>query len=157
MVGIKTLNLNIIQYTKITNEADKGTSHGVTHHLAKQCQKILQSDSQTFQTNISLKITSCTIFNRNTVKVSYSWRPNVGSIIKSHNKKLANAENKQTKHLTVEKSKNVRWKINVDLRISYTNVQLQQHVIDEKVTLSNDIIITKGMQMRHHYQNTSGK
>ena len=38
------------------------------------------------------------IFNRNTVKVSYSCTPNVGSIIKSHNKKLTNAENKQTKH-----------------------------------------------------------
>ena len=38
------------------------------------------------------------IFSRNTVKVSYSCTPNVGSIIKSHNKKLTNAENKQTKH-----------------------------------------------------------
>ena len=28
------------------------------------------------------------IFNRNTVKVSYSCTPNMGSIIKSHNKKL---------------------------------------------------------------------
>ena len=34
------------------------------------------------------------IFNRNTVKVSYSCTPNVGSIIKSHNKKLTNAEKK---------------------------------------------------------------
>ena len=34
------------------------------------------------------------IFNGNTVKVSYSCTPNVGSIIKSHNKKLTNAENK---------------------------------------------------------------
>ena len=36
--------------------------------------------------------------------------------------------------VTVEKSKNVRWKVNVDLRISYTNVQLQQQVIHEKFT-----------------------
>ena len=70
----------------------------------------------------------------------------------------------------LEKSKIVRWKVNADLRISYTNVQLQQQVIHErftqvqqKVTLSNDITITRNhlkienMQMRHHYQNTSGK
>ena len=37
-------------------------------------------------------------FNRNTVKVSYSSTPSVGSIIKSRNKKLTNAEKKQTKH-----------------------------------------------------------
>ena len=50
----------------------------------------------------------------------------------------------------LEKSKIVRWKVNADLRISYTNVQLQQQVIHErltqvqqKVTLSNDITITR--------------
>ena len=37
------------------------------------------------------------ILNRNTVKVSYSCMPNVGSIINSQKKKLTNAENKQTK------------------------------------------------------------
>ena len=51
---------------------------------------------------------------------------------------------------TVEKSKNVRWKVNVDLRVSYANVQLQQQVkqekftkIQQKVTLSKGITITK--------------
>ena len=43
------------------------------------------------------------IFNRNTVKVSYSCRPNVGSIIKSHNKKLANAQNSHTNDCTCSK------------------------------------------------------
>ena len=38
------------------------------------------------------------IFNKNTVKISYSCTPNVGSIIKSLNKKLTNGENKQTKN-----------------------------------------------------------
>ena len=38
------------------------------------------------------------MFNRNTIKVSYSSTPNVGSIIKSYNKKLTNAESKQIKH-----------------------------------------------------------
>ena len=47
----------------------------------------------------------------------------MGSILMSHNRKLTNAKNKQTKLVTVEKSKNVRCKVNVDLRISYTNVQ----------------------------------
>ena len=46
----------------------------------------------------------------------------MGSIIKSHNTKLTNAENKQRKIVTVEKRKNVRWKVIVDLKISYTNV-----------------------------------
>ena len=47
-------------------------------------------------------------FNRNTVKLSYSCMPNMGSIIKSHNKNLTNAENKQTKHCNCRKSKNIR-------------------------------------------------
>ena len=42
------------------------------------------------------------IFNRNTVKVSYSCAPNVGSIIKSHNKKVTNAENKVICYITAE-------------------------------------------------------
>ena len=41
------------------------------------------------------------IFNRNTVKVSYSCTTNVGSIIKS--KKLTNSENKQTKDCNCRK------------------------------------------------------
>ena len=45
------------------------------------------------------------IFNRSTVKVSYSCTPNVGSIIESHNKKLINAENKQTKDCSWRKKK----------------------------------------------------
>ena len=43
------------------------------------------------------------IFNRNTVKVSYYCTPIVGSIIKSHNEKLTNAANKQTKHCNCRK------------------------------------------------------
>ena len=43
------------------------------------------------------------IFNRNTVKRSYSCTPSVGSIIKSHNKKLTNVEKKQTKHCNSRK------------------------------------------------------
>ena len=43
------------------------------------------------------------IFNRNTVKVSYSCTPNVGSIIKSHNKKLTNTESKQMKDCNCRK------------------------------------------------------
>ena len=42
-------------------------------------------------------------FNRNTVKVSYSCTANVGSIIKSHNKKVTNAENMQTKRCNCRK------------------------------------------------------
>ena len=43
------------------------------------------------------------MFNSNTVKLSYSCTPNVDSIIKSHNKKLSNAENKQTKYCKCRK------------------------------------------------------
>ena len=42
-------------------------------------------------------------FNRNNVKVSYFCAPNVRSIIKSHSKKLVNAENKQTKDCNCRK------------------------------------------------------
>ena len=109
------------------------------------------------------------ISNINTVNFSYSCIPNVGSIIKSYNKKLINAENKQTKDGNCKKRKNARWKVNVDLNI-YTNVQLQQQIIpkkctqvQQKVTLSNDVTATKShlkvenMQIRHHFQSASGK
>ena len=43
------------------------------------------------------------IFNRNTVKVSFSCSPIVDSIVKSNNKKLTNAENKQTKDCNCRK------------------------------------------------------
>ena len=102
--------------------------------------------------------------------ISYSCTPNVGSIIKSHNKKLTMLKTSKRNIATAEKSKNVRCKVNVDLRISYTNVQLQQQLIHEKfakvqqkVTLGNDITIREShleiesMQMRHRHQNTSGK
>ena len=62
------------------------------------------------------------MFNRNTVKVSYSSTLNVDSIIKSHNKKLTNAESKQMKHCNLDKITYVRWKVNVDLMILYTDV-----------------------------------
>ena len=45
----------------------------------------------------------CKIFNRNTVKFSYSCTPNEGSIIKSRNKKLIYAENKETKDCSCRK------------------------------------------------------
>ena len=38
------------------------------------------------------------------------------------------------KIVTVEKRKNVGWKVNGDLKISYKNVQLQQKVIPKKLT-----------------------
>ena len=43
------------------------------------------------------------LFNRNTLKVSYSCTPNVGSIMKSHKEKLTNAENKQNKNCNCRK------------------------------------------------------
>ena len=42
-------------------------------------------------------------FNGNTVKVSYFYTPNVGSIFKLHNKKLINAENKEMKNCNCRK------------------------------------------------------
>ena len=54
------------------------------------------------------------IFNKNT--------RNVGSIIKSHSKKLTNAKNNQTKDCNCRKRENARWKVNVDLKMSFTNV-----------------------------------
>ena len=66
-------------------------SQAVSTNIAKQ---FLDLSDKHFPQNNQLH----KIFNRNTVKVSYSCTPNVGSIIKSHNKKLTNAENKQTKH-----------------------------------------------------------
>ena len=84
----------------MTDKADKVTSYGLTCHLIKQCQQMYVAkrfldflDKHFPPNNWLLKM-----FNRNTVKVSYSCTPNMGSIIKSHNKKLTNAENKQTKN-----------------------------------------------------------
>ena len=62
-------------------------SQAVSTYIAKQFRDLLDKH---FPQNNQLQ----KIFNRNTVKVSYSCTPNVGSIIKSHNKKLTNAEKK---------------------------------------------------------------
>ena len=59
------------------------------------------------------------------------------SIIKS-NKNGPMLKTSKRSIVTVEKSKNVRWKVNVDLRISYTNMYLQQQVINEKFTAEGD-------------------
>ena len=84
----------------MTDEADKVTSYSLTCHLTKQCQQMYVAkrfldflDKHFPPNNWLLKM-----FNTNTVKVSYSCTPNMGSIIKSHKKKLTNAENKQTKN-----------------------------------------------------------
>ena len=102
-----------------------------------------------------------------TIPVRPMWAPS-----SSHTTKSRPIPKKTSKReiVTVEKRKNVRWKLIVDLEISYTNVQLQQQVIHEKftwvqrnMTLSNDITITKShldienTQMRNRYQNTSWK
>ena len=62
-------------------------SQTVSTYVAKRFLDLLDKH---FPTNNHLH----KIFNGNTVKVSYSCTPNIGSIIKSHNKKLTNAENK---------------------------------------------------------------
>ena len=56
--------------------------------------RFLDPSDKHFQQNNQLH----KIFNRNTVKVSFFCMPNVSFIIKSHNKKLTNAGNKQTKN-----------------------------------------------------------
>ena len=69
------------------------------------------------------------------------------------------------KIVTVEKRKNVRWKVILDLNISYANVQLHENFtyVQQNVTLTNDIAIRKShlgiknTEMKHFYQNTSAK
>ena len=68
--------------------------------------------------------------------------------------------------ITVEKRKNVCWKLYVDLKTLYTNVYPPQLVIDreltyvqQKVSLNKDFMATNNlletdiMQPKHHYQN----
>ena len=71
-------------------------SQKVSTDVAK---RFLDLSDKLFQQNKQLH----KIFNRNTIKVSYSCTPNVGFIIKSHNKKLTNAEKQQTKHCNCRK------------------------------------------------------
>ena len=91
-------------------------SQAVSTNIAKQFLDLL--DKHFPQNNQLHKI-----FNRNTVKVSYSCTPNVGAPLSSHTtKSWPMLKTSKRNIVTVEKSKNVLWKVNVDLRISYTNV-----------------------------------
>ena len=74
------------------------------------------------------------IFKRNIVKVSYSCTPIVGPLSSHTIKTWPMLKTRKRNIVTIQKSKNVCWKVNVDLRISYTNVQLQQQVIHQKFT-----------------------
>ena len=81
----------------------------------KECHMVYPLISQTVSTNVVKRFLDLLdkhfppnnqlhkIFNRNIVKVSYSCTANVDSIIKSHNKKLTNAKNKQTKDCSCRK------------------------------------------------------
>ena len=90
-------------------------SQAVSTNIAKQ---FLDLSDKHFPQNNQLH----KIFNRNTVKVSYSCTPNVGSIRSHTTKSLLMLKASKQNIVTVEKSKNVGWKVNVDLSISYTNV-----------------------------------
>ena len=105
LILIKILILNILQKIKmIIDEIGKETLYGFTSHLAKQFQLTLEKRFlNLLDKHFSLNNQLHKIFNRNTVKVSYSCTPKVGSIIKSHNKKLTNAESKQMKDCNCRK------------------------------------------------------
>ena len=94
--GYKNVGFKYIQVHKNNNKQSRQRniiwfnppfSQAVSTNIAKQ---FLDLSDKHFPQNNQLH----KIFNRNTVKVSYSCTPNVGSIIKSHNKKLTNAEKK---------------------------------------------------------------
>ena len=93
------------------------------------------------------------ILNRNTAKVNNSCTPNVVSIIKSHKKKLINAENKQTKDCNCRKKEECPLEgkgISEDSIYQYV-VTTTGH--PQKVYLGK----VEGHQKRHLYQDTSVK
>ena len=85
----------------IIDEIGEETSYGLIHQTVSTNvgTRFLNLLDKHFPPNNQLH----KIFNRNTVKVSYSCTPNVGSIIKSHNKKLTNTESKQMKDCNCRK------------------------------------------------------
>ena len=67
------------------------------------------------------------LINRNTVKLSYCCMPNVGQILKTHNKKVLNqsqAHNNQTTLVTVGTKTPAHYKVNVKLNQSSTKQTL---------------------------------
>ena len=94
----------------------------------------------------------------------------MGSIIKSHNKKLTNAENKRTKDYNCRKkeechlegkcrSKDIIYKCVVTVTGHPRKVYLGTAEGDFKQRYYNHkkYLKIENMQTRHHYQNTSGK
>ena len=68
---------------------DNATSSGITHHTAGTWKQTLENASFPSLTSTSLSLTPYTkIFNRNTIKLSYSCMNNVKLIISSHNKSV---------------------------------------------------------------------
>ena len=60
-----------------------------------------------------LSVKTNKIFNKNTIKVSYSFMGNISSIISSHNKNILNPVSNTKYGLTVDPKKAARYKINI--------------------------------------------
>ena len=92
IVGTKTSTLSLIKLTEVTkNENENVISYGLTPPYSQEVatnvgKKFLQLLDLHFPRSSNLR----KIFNRNTVRVSYSCTKNIGRIIKSHNHKLLN-------------------------------------------------------------------
>ena len=102
------------------------------------------------------------MLNRNIVKFSYSCTPSVGSIIKSHNKKLVNAENKQDKDFNCRKKEECLLEgkcRSVDIIykciVTATGHPRKAYLGTAEGDFSH--LEIESMQMRYHYQNTSWK
>ena len=78
--------------TVVTKEPEK--SYGLIHHLPQPLKLTLQYVSQ-IDKHFPKSHLLHKIFNRNTIKVSYSCMNNVSQIIKLHNRNVSNKKEKQ--------------------------------------------------------------
>ena len=73
------------------------TSYGLTHHFLKPLKLTLKNHSfRVVDKHFSKSHLLYKIFNRNTIKVSYSYMNNVSQVIKQHNKNVSNKKEKET-------------------------------------------------------------
>ena len=72
------------------------------------------------------------IFNRNTIKVSYCCTQNLGSIIKSHNKKLISSNNRIILPRHCRRKEECPLEENAELMMQFINALLQQIVLPIK-------------------------
>ena len=129
-------------FTYIANGTSTPQQSNPAHHRKNRQRKIIWFNppySRNVHTNVGKSLLGLItkhfptshkyhkIFNKNTIKVSYSCMDNMERIIKKHNQKILNADQTTTTHgCNCRKKLPAPWKTTVSLPASCTTLKLQQ-------------------------------